>query len=332
MSAGYAFVPLPDRVLVRERTAAVHDRRVRGTLSGRLEVTLVTEQPVHVGSGYKGLVDGKAVRRGALVGGVPGVPGSSLKGVVRSRYEAITRSCIPGGAKANWKVRSRTFGLDGAPARLTMSVRDKEVFCAQEYPRDLMLCPACALWGRMSFRSRVSVTDFVSLGVNPFEISKMPKQFGPNLHHVGPFKRNTGGGRGDHEPAIEVHDLHGRKFALCPGPATTQDAMELVEAIPRRAQLRGEMRLKNVLPAELGGLLIALGWGRPRDRSALKLGGGKALGFGRLRVSSITYRLHDHAGKDVLDNELGWCDAFERSDDCFPPGLKKLVEIHQGNC
>jgi len=330
VSAGYDFVPLPDRVQVRVRAEAVHDRRVKGTLSGAIGLTFIVEQPVHVGSGFKGLVDGKAVRRGVLVQGKPGLPGSSMKGVLRARYEAITKSCIPGGIKEFWKVRSRTMGLDLAPARLTQDVRNKSVFRTQEYPKDGALCPACALWGRMSFRSRITVTDFVSLGAEPFDVLKMPKQFGPNLHHVGPFNRTGGGGRGDKSPALEVHDLHGRKFAIGPGPGSTQDAMEVVEVIRRGCEVQGELRVLNLMPAELGGLLVALGWGRAR--SALKVGGGKALGFGRIRLSKVDYRLKDHAGRETGPDEDSWASHFERSEDCYPEAMKKLVEIHQGDC
>lgn len=330
MSAGYEFVRLPDRIEVRVREEAVHDRRVKGTLSGCIVVTFVAEQPVHIGSGYKGLVDGKVVRCGTLVRGVPGLPGSSLKGVLRARYEAITRSCAPGGTKEFWKVRSQSMGLDGAPARLTQEARNKSVFRAHEYPKEQALCPACALWGRMSFRSRVSVADFASDGVERFDVAKMPKQFGPNVHHVGPFRRTGDGGRGERAPVLEVFDLHGRKFAVGRGPSATDAKEELVEVIPRGTELRGEIRIANVVPAELGGLLIALGWGR--YRSVLKIGGGKALGFGRVRASSVTYRLKDYAGRAISADEAAWSDHFERSEDRFLEGSKRLVEIHQGDC
>jgi len=329
MSAGYAFVPFPDQVRVCVRQEAVHDKRVQGALFGRIELTYVCEQPVHIGAGFKGLMDGKVVRRGALVRGNPGIPGSSLKGVLRARYEAITKSCIQGRPKEYWEVRSRSYGLDRAKARLTREARNKAIFNSHEDPKMQQLCPSCALWGCMSFRSRVGVSDFESFEQRPFDVAPMPKQFGPNLHHVGPPRIPAPGGGGDREPALEVYDLYGRKFAVGPMPSST-DAPEFVQVIPRAEHVRGILRLKNVRPHELGGLLVALGGG-PRS-SVLKVGGGKALGFGRIRLTSIAYTLQNHLGVDVAPDESGWNTAFIRSDDHFANGTTQLIDIHQGDC
>ncbi len=329
MSAGYAFVPFPDHVRVCVRHEAVHDKLVPGTVSGRLEITYVCEQPVHIGAGFKGLMDGKVVRRGTLVRGNPGIPGSSLKGALRARYEAITKSCIQGRPKENWKVRSRTYGLDGAPAKLTWEARSKAIFNSREDPKSQELCPACALWGCMSFRSRVAVSDFESVEARPFEVAPMPKQFSPNVHHVGPSRRPMSGGGGDREPALEVTDLYGRKFAVGPMPSSTE-APEFVQVIRRTEHVRGILRLKNVRLYELGGLLVALGGGP--QKSLLKIGGGKALGFGRIRLTSIGYTLQDHLGAEITSDENGWNKAFIGSEDYFSDGTTQLVHIHQGDC
>jgi hypothetical protein len=105
--------------------------------------------------------------------------------------------------------------------------------------------------------------------------------------------------------------------------------MELVEVLRRDSKLRGELRIHNLLPFELGGILVAVGW---NPRSALKVGGGKALGFGRIYLTHIDYHLRDHTGKDVLPDLNGWSDAFERSEDRHAEGVERLVAIHQGDC
>lgn len=327
MSAGYEFVPLPDRVHRARRPEAAHDRRVPGTLSAVLSLTFITEQPVHVGAGSKRLVDGEVVRQGVLIRGRPGVPGASMKGVLRARYEAITRSCVPfKPPKDLVRVRSSS-GIQAA--RLNERLLDGDFFRAKAEAADGNLCPTCALFGRMSLRSRVTLTDFAITSQAAFEVAEVPEQFSPNLHHVGrgTLRPSSEGerGRGD---LYEVHELHGRKFAVGRGPVAEKARWQKIEVIPAGHAVQGELRVHNALPRELGGLLVALGW---RRDSALKIGGGKAQGFGRIHISQLTARLRDHNGRPA-DLDEAWITAFERSEDCHPEGMTRLLQIHQGNC
>jgi CRISPR/Cas system CSM-associated protein Csm3 (group 7 of RAMP superfamily) len=320
MSAGYRFVPLPPAAHRTHRPHAVHDRRIPGTLTGVLDLTFRTEQAVHVGSGYKALhQEDTVVRTAATVRGAPGVPGSSLKGALRGRYEAITRSCA-GEPPRGGSVRSQSHP-DVKRATFTDDVRQADVFrrCRAEG-----LCAACALFGRMSVRSRVTVTDFVAEGA--FAVASMREQFGPNAHHLGDF-RIVDGNRGNKE--FEVFRLEGRKFAVGEGPAAPKARWQPVEVIPAGTALRGSLRLVNVAPAELGGLLAALGRSPP---SLLKLGAGKGQGFGRVALHGIEYRLQDHGRAPVGAEEAAWREAFERSADRWPAGEDALVRIHQGSC
>ena len=319
MSDGYQFVGMPDRVRRVRREAAVHDRRVVGALSGTLDVTFCTEQPVHVGSGFKVLRGDLVVRGAAEVRGAPGVPGSSLKGVIRSRFEALTASCA-GPPPAAGKARSRSYP-DVDRASFTEEVRRKDVFhvCGGD-----LLCAACALFGRMSQRSRVAVADFAAEGT--FVIEALPEQFGPNGHHLGDFKI-VDGDRG--KKRFEVYKLKGRKFAAGRGPVAPNARLQRVEAIPPGTLVRGAIRVFNLLPEELGGLLAALG---RLPASALKIGAGKGQGFGRIALRSLVFRLQDHARVPVVPDEAAWRRAFEACPDRWATGEAELVNIHQGNC
>lgn len=171
---GYGFVPLPPDVRRIAREEARWDRRVRGTLAGRIELELIAEQPIHVGSGSKEVRQRAVVLRGARVRGGAGIPGSSLKGVLRARYEAITRSCAPLVPRAGvYEIRSST-GIQRArlqPSALRAPAL--EISCARE-----RVCPACALFGRMSLRSRITVTDLACAGDARHEVALMPEQIG----------------------------------------------------------------------------------------------------------------------------------------------------------
>ncbi|HEX7843723.1 MAG TPA: RAMP superfamily CRISPR-associated protein [Kofleriaceae bacterium] len=311
---GYGFVGLPPDVRCIAREEARWDRRVRGTLAGRIDIELTAEQPIHVGSGSKEAQQRSVVSRGARVRGAPGIPGSSLKGVLRARYEAITRSCAPLAPRAGtYDIRSST-GIEGArllPSALRVAAL--EANCTRERP-----CPACALFGRMSLRSRITLTDLACVGGAKLEIALMPERFGPNLHHVGPPRKDPTG------HVFEVRSLHGRKFGLGRGPAA--DNRQRVEVIPAGAVLAGQIRVFNATPAELGGLLAALGCD---PASALKLGGGKAHGFGRAHC-----RVHCHLAGDSAAplDPAEWRQRFVDSPDRWPDGERQLVALHGGEC
>lgn len=312
---GYDFVPLPPSVRRIARDEARWDRRVPGTLAGYIDLILTTEQPVHLGSGSKHAPKHVVVQRAARVRGRPGIPGSSLKGVLRARYEAITYSCAIAAptTRRNYNIRSST-GLK--KARLLPSALGPVVLETSCTPKHA--CPACALFGCMSLRSRITVTDLVCASGVEFESARIPERFGPNLHHVGPARRDPSG------TVFEVHRLLGRKFGLGRGPAT--DNYQRVEAIPARAVLTGQIRLFNVTQAELGGLLAALGCD---PAGALKLGGGKAHGFGRVYAKAQCHLSGDTA--TVLSPSV-WRQGFTTSPDRWPDGENRLVALHRGDC
>lgn len=168
----------------------------------------------------------------------------------------------------------------------------------------------------MSLRSRITVTDLACTGA--FEIALIPERFGPNLHHVGPADIDPSG------MVFEVHGLHGRKFCRGRGPAA--ESRQKVEAIPAASLLTGQIRLFNVTPAELGGLLAALGCDPP---GALKLGGGKAHGFGRARCK-VRCRLVGHGAPPLAP--AAWRQQFFDSPDRWSDGEDRLFDLHRGGC
>jgi CRISPR/Cas system CSM-associated protein Csm3 (group 7 of RAMP superfamily) len=317
---GYGFVPLPPEARRVERKHAVLDRRVEGALWGRIELVLRTVQPVHVGSGHKYSRDGKVVQAGTLVNGRPGIPGASLKGVLRSRYEAITRSCVPlWSDRAKVKSRSRE---DIQRARLAEEVTGMSVLraCSRQSP---LLCPACALFGRMSLRSRVTVLDLACIDQDEYEVTSMAERFGARLHHVG--KRRVVPDQESRRGEIfEVHELYGRKFYWGLGPVVENAARHWVEVMLAGRMLRGELRIVNVMPVELGGLLAALG---RLPAGTLALGGGKARGLGRVRCVELRCQLVDADGRAIQVDEAGWRAKFEQDDDRWPEGEAALVAL-----
>jgi CRISPR/Cas system CSM-associated protein Csm3 (group 7 of RAMP superfamily) len=326
----YVFIPFPDKGPMVRRVArpnARHDRKVEGAWFGALEIELLCDQPVHVGSGFKTEEAGKVVRRTARDGDRLLIPGSTLKGVLRSRFEAITRSCAGDPPNEHARIVSRSYP-DVQRGRLAPGVRQLPVFENACGHKD-QICPACALFGfqtgNATLRGRVSVADFVTAEGTAPVVETMPSQFEPRIHHLGEFRVN----RNDREPHFEVGPLHGRKFYV--GPTPTRDAVgyERIEAIPKGVSLTGTIRVFNLDDVELGGLLVALG---VTPQSWIKLGSGKHHGFGRVGVREVGYALTDHRRRPRDSQADAWARAFEASVDCWEAGARRLVEIHREAC
>lgn len=342
----YDFVPLTPVVRRRARPEARLDRRVAGSLSGRLRLSLSTEQPVHIGSGTKVLDGDKVIRTCVQVQGRPGIPGSSLKGLLRSRYEALTQSCAcvtqlrPRNSENRERIRSSS-GVEWAVVPSSVLTRE----AALSQCREETLCPACALFGyssgRESLRSRISVLELVMVspqqisGSQARELHPIPEQFAPNLHHLGKARRVST----QSQDFFEVQSLDGRKFALCNSKATVnaprqaprpgQQTRFWLEVMPAKAILQGELTFQNLLPEELGGLLTALGL---TPTSYLKVGAAKGLGLGRVKVELEGLEVFDERRRPVSWELSALRARFEKWQDRFEPGEKRLIELHQGEC
>jgi hypothetical protein len=92
----YDFVPLPEDKIKLEDVNGHHIYQDQN-LTGYITTTIIARSPVHVGSGLLELSENK---RYPLVKGLlrsqnqPVIPGSSLKGCIRSIVEAITASAV----------------------------------------------------------------------------------------------------------------------------------------------------------------------------------------------------------------------------------------------
>lgn len=334
MSAGYDFVRLPDAPRRVARPQARFDRRLEGKIFGRIAITYVAEQPIHVGAGHKVIIEGKPVRAQMRRGADAIVAAASCKGIARARFEAIARACVPGKApRPQNNLTSRSY--PGYAAALHPSMAHQPVFTQCETRTgdpEPVVCPACALFGLMSRRSRIGFGDLIADRAPT--VHRMAQQFGPRLHHLA---APTDVQVDDNQRKLTVRALRGRKFHGGSGPPPVGEPM-LVEAIPPGARLAGEVRLFNVTPDELGGVLVALGFacssyarldsGEPAYGTYVKAGGGKNLGFGRLRPDAIGFTLTDHRGRATPAAPADWQAAWEASDDRWPAGEDALVGLH----
>lgn len=154
----YEFVPLPEGRIERKEPAG-HAAYRDGTVSGVLRGVLVARTPIHVASGQLETTDDPRyplVKAHVRSAGRPVVPGSSLKGCIRSIVEAITPSCV----------------------RITRARRDQLPRQVQGCSRKGELCLACRMFGSLGYQGLVRFSDAV-LAEGDTEVSTAPPLYMP---------------------------------------------------------------------------------------------------------------------------------------------------------
>lgn len=248
----YDFVPLPDKVIRQD--PAGHHRFKSGLLSGTITGELVALTPVHLASGNVELTRNDRVplvKAHFRTRGKIAIPGSSLKGAVRSIVEAITSSCIRVQSRA---VRERLPKLQREESFDPCEVRDASS----------RLCPACRIFGAMSYQGQVSFADAV-LVKGDFGTTYAPSLFAPRPYSQIYFDRKG--------------QVRGRKFYLHGEPASGNVPLEVC-TVGSRFGLR--IDFVNLSEAELGVLLTAMG--ETDAPFAIKLGGAKPACRGSVEV------------------------------------------------
>jgi hypothetical protein len=268
----YDFVPFPKGRPDRKKGAG-QDKLDARLLSGTLELTLRTLTPVHVGLGYSDFIKaGNQEYLAALQASKPIreerttrrrylIPGSSIKGAVRSIVEAITRSCI-----RITQGRHRPYIPQGYGG--CMSVND--------------LCIACRLFGAQDYQGHVSFEDAVA-PKGSLVLLGTPLLWTP-----------ARGGRGLPPRYLERDRAKGRKFYRHARPPSGADPRACIKS---GAELPLRIHFLNLSEAELGVLLTALGL-HPDHPFPIKLGGGKPVGLGSVQV--IPQRINLLQGADAL--------------------------------
>lgn len=221
-------VPMPKdaRPVEQERT---HLQYTDGLYTGHLKGELVALQPLHVGSGVLvppeklslnasevPLVKAWMRREGEIL-----IPGSSLKGVVRSLVELFTLACVC--KTREWSIKRN---------RRYRECRYK----SKQHRGDL--CPACKLFGAMGYQGQVRFLD-TKLVEGETALHYLPPQYLPRVDRDNPRRR--------YYPHALVDPREDRNWPL--------------EVVQPGARFTFEAQFTNLSQGELGLLLIALGQG-----------------------------------------------------------------------
>lgn len=305
----YDFVSLPNGP---KRVAAPgHHTYPKELYSGTLVLRYLTLSPLHVGSGvFESSTECGLAGRDQPVRGIsrregrPILSGSSWKGAVRSRYEAVTASRLALAQTTHWlfpekvpePLRSQPprnrYKVEIADPRVLRGLKAVKVDNRKDpEPQLHNLSPAESLFGVMGYRGRVHPADGVIASLppgQPLQVAPMESPAAHRLAQAGQAK-NVGG-------VIKIWRVEGRKFYYdgdVVSSRTTRDGgapvFELIDSVPAGSEIRLEIHLETVTLAELGTLLICSGW--EGEAGVLRFGGFKPVGLGKVELADAEARL-----------------------------------------
>ncbi|MDW8318512.1 MAG: RAMP superfamily CRISPR-associated protein [Anaerolineae bacterium] len=232
-----------------------------------MDLVLIVRRPVQVASGaldVRRTGQGEEIvalqstvakrRANGNVERVPVLPGSSLKGALRSLVEAFSPSCVAVSSGAT------RFAIPRPLSR-----------CAQVE----RLCPACRLFGMSgaghdNYLGQVSIED-----AHP-----VPNQGGLALVRIPLLWAPARGQGGLPQRYLKGRNAIGRKVYFPSKPATGPDVRV---AFKTGSVLRTRLHFENLSEGDLGLLVSALGL-HPDHRFLPKLGAGKPVGLGSVEV------------------------------------------------
>jgi CRISPR/Cas system CSM-associated protein Csm3 (group 7 of RAMP superfamily) len=292
----YGFVRVdPLRDEDREHPAG-HHRYKDGTVSGTLQGSIHVLSPVHVASGTLEMQrdpDVPLYKAHVRSGGQVVIPGSTLKGAVRSVVEAISASCV----------------------RITRVRRNQLPRGTAGCRSEKRLCVACRMFGSLGYQGQVRFTDALLRPEHRTALTYMPALYAPRTRAGGVY--------------VQRGQIKGRKFYHHGQPATGNVP---VEVCPNGSYLDFTLHFDNLASAELGLLLTALGLGDPPLVLKLGGGKPTCYGSIRVNLSSLeifedmaaTYANYDVAEATASDpaEHLAAAQNLIR-----PERLRELVDL-----
>lgn len=275
-------------------------------LSGYIELKLECLTDTYIGSGFCGycIHNNKSglVRELVKYDGKPTIPGSSLKGAVRTVASTVSDGCLP----------SPTTEKDKSHIIFKENIPFKPISCKVEYDKNkkeytINTCIICSMFGTMGLGSKVDFGDFTADSSVSTSITRLEQQFSP---HASEGKYNSAG----------QGKSSGYKFYKTVCRTSNENKDIYVEVINKGSVFKGRIFFKNLSEKQLELLMFSLGL----DNSFTpKIGGWKNSGLGAIRLSVDNFKLNS---KNKSAKE--YAAAYEKNvdNDCRER-IEKLREI-----
>jgi len=251
---------------------AGHHQYLGDRLHGTLFLTLKVQTTLHVSTGVVVMgsdIGSRVPLIKTMVQNIDqklSIQGSSLKGCIRSAYEAITNSTL---------------------AVITSRYKDKIPQERLPCKNKQELCPASQVFGALDWQGLIEFSDAKC------ENTGFATGFMPSLYRPRPDQRRAYfDARGN---------VAGRKFYYHTIQAIDKGQNQgiTVQQAAKEYTFKTQIQFKNLTAAELGTLLIVLGQD-PKYPIALKVGGGKPIGMGTMTVEVTAARVLQNKG-DLRD-------------------------------
>ncbi len=287
-SKPYAFVEFPDKEPTENHPPG-HNRYLSDRLHGTLFIELHVWQDLHVSTGVVVMNKNNTLIKTMLQGKDKKlvIPGSSLKGCIRSIYEAITNSRM--GVKPN------KAEIPYPPERLPCEHINQ-------------LCPASVVFGASGegwgWQGLVSIQD-AHYQETGSEIGFIPNLYSPQPD-CSEYYRDDG-------------QTIGRKFYYNMKSTINKDEGKGISAeVASDSNIfTTKLIFKNLKPEELGTLLISLGQDtKNQNQLILKIGAGKPVGMGSVKVKIIK--------AEIIQNQI---DLNNRYKSFVQPSNLSLQEV-----
>jgi len=249
-----------------------HHKYFGDRLHGTLFLTLKVQTTLHVSTGVVVMgsdIGSRVPLIKTMVQNVDqklSIQGSSLKGCIRSAYEAITNSTL---------------------AVITGKYKDKIPSDRLPCENKQELCPASQVFGALNWQGLIDFSDAKCENTG-FATGFMPSLWPPQPNKRAAYFDSRG-------------KVAGRKFyyhtirAIDKG----QNRGITVQQAAKEYTFATQIQFKNLTAAELGTLLIVLGQD-PKYAIALKVGGGKPIGMGTMTVEVTAAKVLQNQG-DLRD-------------------------------
>ena len=247
---------------------AGHHQYLGDRVHGTLFLTLKVQTTLHVSTGVVVMgsdIGSRVPLIKTMVQNIDqklSIQGSSLKGCIRSAYEAITNSTL---------------------AVITSRYRDKIPQERLPCKNKQELCPASQVFGALDWQGLIEFSDAKCQNTG------FATGFMPSLYRPRPDQRRAYfDARGN---------VAGRKFYYHTIRAIDKGQNQgiTVQQAAKEYTFKTQIQFKNLTAAELGTLLIVLGQD-PKYPIALKVGGGKPIGMGTMTVEVTAARVLQNKG------------------------------------
>ena len=251
---------------------AGHHQYLGDRLHGTLFLTLKVQTTLHVSTGVVVMgsdIGSRVPLIKTMVQNIDqklSIQGSSLKGCIRSAYEAITNSTL---------------------AVITSRYRDKIPQERLPCKNKQELCPASQVFGALDWQGLIEFSDAKC------ENTGFATGFMPSLYRPRPDQRRA--------YFDAKGNVAGRKFYYHTVRAIDKGQNQgiTVQQAAKEYTFKTQIQFKNLTAAELGTLLIVLGQD-PKYPIALKVGGGKPIGMGTMTVEVTAAKVLQNKG-DLRD-------------------------------